>query len=96
MWPKFANSKLFTILLSSTVSIILLIVTQRFTVARDDKMELKQELKSKASIHYVDQQDEILRREFQEADRVYREYTVKTIDEINTNLREIRNYIHAK
>lgn len=57
MWPKFVNSKLFTIVISSSVSIILFIAAQRITEKKEDRTELRKELDQKATYNYVDQQD---------------------------------------
>lgn len=93
MWPKFLNSKFFIALLTSVVTIISVLITQSFTSKRIDEQEIKNELKMKASIPYVDQRDNDLRNEFRAADQMNKENFQKSVDEINTNVREIRTYI---
>ena len=64
MWPKFLNSKLFTILISATISIILFFLTQRYIIERQEENNLRQkednikiEFEKRPTFDYVDKQD---------------------------------------
>jgi len=96
MWPKFMNSKLFTIILASALSVIGTLFTQRLTEKREDQKDIKYELSIRPSYSYVDKQDESLRRDFLKSDQDLKEFMNNTMVETNNSLRELRSYILKK
>jgi hypothetical protein len=54
---KLWNNKVFQILLTACISVILLFVAQSLTEKSDKKRDIDKELQTKASIEYVDKQD---------------------------------------
>ena len=90
------NSKLFTILLASALSVIGTLVTQRLTEKKQDEKDIKYELSIRPPFSYVDKQDEALRRDMVKNDQELKEFINNTVTETNNNLREIRAYILKK
>ena len=62
MWPKFIQSKWFERLFTASISIIGITITLSVTGLRDSKASLRTEISKKASIEYVDKQDESVMR----------------------------------
>lgn len=57
MWTKFLNSKWFEILSSSVIAIVVVFLAQSLTNTSNSKMNVENELKTKATYDYVDKQD---------------------------------------
>jgi hypothetical protein len=107
MWPKFFNSKWFERLFTATLSIMLLLITQRFVVMNnnttkenDDKIRIETELGKKATIVYVDERDKEIKdnchKEISDV-KSNVESTVKTfskdMSDVRDDIHEIRNFI---
>jgi hypothetical protein len=99
MWPKFCNSKLFTVLVSSVVSVLLFIAAQRATIRQTDANTLDLRLAKKADISLVYAKDSILQMQINTGKENCKEVKDNLdvyVKETNENLREIRNYIMGK
>jgi len=99
MWPKFCNSKLFTVLVSSVVSVLLFIAAQRATIRQTDANTLDLRLAKKADISLVYAKDSILQMQINTGKENCKEVKDNLdvyVKETNENLREIRNYIIGK
>jgi len=84
MWPKFMNSKLFTVLVSSAVSILIFIMSQSLLTKKERDINIKQELSVRPTFDYVDKQDENLRKTL-----------ILHIDESNKTNETLMNYIKS-
>ncbi len=58
MWPKFLQSKWSERLFTAAISIIGITITLSVTGWRDSKASIRNELDKKATVEYVDKQDE--------------------------------------
>jgi hypothetical protein len=101
MWPKFLNSKWFERLFTATLSIMLLLITQRFTTVRDtkirdaaEKIRIETEINSKAPYKYVDDRNKELKSEFENENTNMRLYVDKTVTTIASDITDIRDDIH--
>ena len=62
MLPKFLNSKLFTVMMSSAVSILILILSQSLFLKHEKEVNIDEALSCRPTFEYVDKQDEQLRK----------------------------------
>jgi len=94
MWPKFLNSKWFDRLFSSAIAILAVLVAQSLITERESSASIQTELDKKASIEYVNKQDEnivnTLNQHIQESNRSD-EIQMKYIMSIDANVRTLLN-----
>lgn len=110
MWPKFFNSKWFERLFTATLSIMLLLITQRFTVVHEDKIReinektrIEAEINSKAPYTYVDLKDKEVKTDCQKEinniksniDNTVEAFS-KDMSDVRDDIHEIRNFIFSK
>jgi hypothetical protein len=101
MWPKFFNSKWFERLFTVTLSIIILLITQRLTVVHEDKVKadneksrIEAEINSKAPYTYVDKKDKELKDDFQKKIDEAKSNVDKTITTFSDDMNDVRNDVH--
>jgi len=100
MWPKFLNSKWFERLFTATLSVMLLLITQRLTVIREtnnreieEREKIKTELQSKASIPYVDIKCKELDNKIENTERKVTTHIDDLFIHTSSEIHEIRNFI---
>jgi hypothetical protein len=102
MWTRVFNSKVFDRLFTVALALLIFVLGQAAFGKREDKSILRQELNSKATKEYVDNQDNSIKKSVDdvkkdmiENDKQLKEDLKSTVIEINTNLREVRNYVYS-
>ena len=92
MFEKVINSKLFQYIMTVTIAILTVILTQGLVAKREVAKSVKEEISKKATIEYVDTQDNAIK----ESVSILREDLNGSVIQIKDDLREIRNYIYDK
>lgn len=101
MWPKFLKSKWFERLFTATLSVMLLLLTQRLTVIREnsnreyeERKRIEIELSTKASIPYVDSKDKELEVKIDKSKSESVERMKEYVDKTSEDIHEIRNILY--
>jgi hypothetical protein len=110
MHSKFFNSKWFERIFTATLSIILLLITQRFTAVRDskakesdDKSRIEAEINSRATILYVDAKNKETKEECQreiintkiDLNKIITTFS-EDMNDVRSDVHEIRNFIFSR
>ena len=102
MWTRFLNSRWFERLFTSAFAIICVLLAQRIIAGRENESSLKTEFEKRPTYEYVDKQDAALKGSIDnvekvmiESDKQIKTDLIISVEEINTNLREVRNYIYS-
>jgi len=100
-WKQLFNTKIFGMLFNVAATLIVLILGQALMGKREAKSSLMQKIETRAPMEYVKEQDAKLqvsidkvKQDMVKSDEQLKADLNNSVIEINTNLREIRNYIY--